>query len=180
MAEHQIGEFVKYRSDLIDDHAKMKVWLWDCGPEKPVAPRRPERPHGKPGDPEYDLAVIELREKLEEYDQALRAYSQAKKDFAEWEKKNGGPIETVFWSVDARDALANDKRAVDEKRQTRPRYCISSRTRGYEKLPNAGLPEGMRPGHGQAENLRRQMEGDAEFANALRRDPVFGEQEMRQ
>jgi hypothetical protein len=68
MAEVITGEFSKYRSNLIDHHQSMMVVLWDTGPEPPRPPQRPDAPRGKAGDPEFDLAVIELHDKLEDYE----------------------------------------------------------------------------------------------------------------
>jgi hypothetical protein len=155
------------------------VWLWDLGPPKPELPKRPEAPSGKENDPKYDLAMIDFREAIVDYEIALKAYRQAKIEYDDFAKRYGGPYEIRFWSADAQDALANDARAVKEKRQSAPRYAVSSRTRGHEKLKNGGLPATMKPGHGHAENLRRMAEGEADLAEAKRRDPVFGEQEMR-
>src|SRR5262249_46602132 len=152
------GEFSKYRSNLIDAHAAMKVWLWDLGPEKPVAPKRPNVPKGKEGDPEYDLAVLEFKEQLEAYEDALKRYRNAKVEFADFQRIMGGPVEVLMWSCDAADALRNDARQIYHEQdnptgtQKRPRWVISARTRGYDKLPNRGLPEGMKPGHGHQAN----------------------------
>lgn len=176
MAEVQTGEFVKYRSNLIDALASMKVWLWDMGPEKPVAPKRPNVPKGKEGDPEYDLAVLEFKEQLELYEDALKRYRNQKVEFAAFNTQMGGPVEVLMWSCDAADALRRDAKAIDEGRQTRPRWCISARTRGYQKLPNGGLPEGVKPGHGHQANIERQIAGDKEFLAALKADPVFGQE----
>lgn len=176
MAEIQTGEFSKYRSNLIDAHAAMKVWLWDMGPEKPVAPKRPAVPKGREGDPEYDLALLEFKEQLEQYEDGLRRYRAAKVEYAEFERNMGGPVEMLMWSTDAGDALRADHRAVEQRRQTKPRWCISARTRGYEKLPNGGLPEGLKPGHGQQANIERQIAGDKEFLAAMKADPVFGQE----
>jgi hypothetical protein len=155
---------------MVADQGDMMVYLWDLGPKEPKAPKRPDVPQGKEGNPEYDLAVIEFKEKLEGYEQALKEFRRAKDDHAAFRKTYGGPYEIRMWSCDAADALARDEH----------RYRISSRTRGYEKLKNRGLPEGLTPGHGHEENLRREQEGDAELLAARRRDPVFGTQEMRQ
>jgi hypothetical protein len=175
MAEVQTGEFSKYRSNLIEMHSDMKVWLWDCGPEKPKPPARPEPPSGKEGDPEFDLAKIEFREKLETYEAGQKAFAKQREEFADWEVRHGGPIELLFWSCDARDCLRNDARAVEEERQTKARWHLSSRTRGYEKLPNKGLPEGMTFGRGHQAQLERQRQGEATFAEARKADPVFGD-----
>lgn len=162
--------FTRITSNNAADNASMKVWLWDLGPSKPEAPKRPKAPVGKEGDPEYDLAMVDFREALGDYETGLKAYKQAKLDYADFEKRFGGPYEILMWSCDASDALDRAPK----------RYHISARTRGHEKAKNGGLPAGVQPGHGHAENLRRMAEGDADLAAAMRRDPVFGEQEMRQ
>jgi hypothetical protein len=147
MAEVITGEYSKYRSTLLDIHQSIMVVLWDCGPERPTPPERPETPRGKAGDPQYDLAVIELKEKIEDYEVALKAFGAALRHHEAWWRRHGGPVEQTFWSCDARDALANDARAVQEGRQTRARWYLSSRTRGYDHLENSAqirlLKEGL-------------------------------------
>jgi hypothetical protein len=170
--------------DLPPNSAELQqVWLWDIGPSKPVTPKRPEIPKGREGDPEYDLAKIEFAEALEDYQAELKAWKKLKADYAEWHKTNGGPVEIVFWSCDAADALARDgaNAPIDVKTgEKQLRYFISARTRGSSHLPNKGLPPGKKPGHGQAELERRMIEGDADLMAARRADPVFGKQETRQ
>jgi hypothetical protein len=175
MAEVVTGEFSRYRSNLIDMHVDLRVYLWDCGPEKPVLPTRPKPPEGVEGDPEYDLAVLEFQEVFETYSAALKTHRQRVAEYADWELRHGGPIEHGFWSCDARDALQNDARAVAEGRQVRPRWHLSSRTRGYEKLPNHGLPAGMIAGRGHDANVERQRQGAELLEQARRADPVFGD-----
>jgi hypothetical protein len=182
-AEIRVNEGVRLTnlaSGWANAAALQTVILWDIGPEKPAYPERPVTPKGKEGDPAFDLAVVEFRDDLEQFQAALKTYRAAKKDFDDWKVRNGGPVEVTFWSCDAHDALGNDARAVAEGRQTRTRYHLSSRTRGYGKLPNHGLPEGMRPGHGQSDLERRMREGDADMAAALKADPVFGTPELKQ
>lgn len=154
---------------MIQDRGTQMVVLWDLGPQKPTAPKRPAAPKGKEGDPEFDLAKIEFQDVLDEYQTALKAFGQAKKDYADWLKRVGGPIELTMWSCDAADSLARDPK----------RYCVSAATRGHEKLPNRGLPEGIKPGQGQIEQQRRIAAGDSDLEQLRRRDPVFGEQELR-
>jgi hypothetical protein len=183
-----------------------QVILWDIGPSKPVAPKRPVMPkvfkEKKEGDPEYDLAKIEMADQLEEYAEALKRWKQEKIDFADWHKRNDGPVEIAFWSCDAADALARDGanapisniKVLDEHGQVvlddqgnekeeevkHLRYFISARTRGYGRLPNRGLPPtAPPPGKGQAELERRAREGDADLVAARAADPVFGQQEIR-
>lgn len=155
--------------ELTKDVDALRVWLWDTGPRRAIAPKRPDVPKGKEGSPEYDLAIIEFKESLEDYEAALKAYSKAKKEYAKWQADMGGAIETQWWYVDAQDALARDPN----------RYYVSARTRGHSHLPNRGLPTGVKEGHGQAEIERRRREGDMDLDEARRRDPVFGEQELR-
>jgi hypothetical protein len=156
-------------------HELQKVILWDVGPEKPRAPARPALPKGKEGDPEFDLAKVEFRDALERYDAELKQHALLKAQYSDWERKCGGPVEVEFWSIDAEHALAHDRTAVQEGRQTRRRWYVSSRTRGKGKLPNRGLPEGMKPGHGQDMLERQLREGDFDLAVARRSDPIFGE-----
>jgi hypothetical protein len=155
--------------ELARDVDALRVWLWDIGPRKAIAPKRPEVPKGTQGDAEYDLKMVEFKEGLEEYEAALKAYSKAKAEFAKWQTDNGGAIETEWWKCDADDALERDPN----------RYYVSSRTRGLSHLPNSGLPAGVKKGHGQAEIERRRRAGDMDVEEARRRDPVFGEQELR-
>jgi hypothetical protein len=134
---------------------------------------------GKEGNPEYELAKVEFAEALEDYQAALKAWKKAKDDHAEWHKRNDGPVEIQMWSCDAHDALMRDQTAVTEGRQAMRRYYVSSRTRGNTNLPNRGLPDGLKPGSGQAELERRMREGDADLLAARAADPVFGQQEIR-
>jgi len=151
------------------------VYLWDCGPEKPVAPKRPDVPKGTDGDPEYEVAKVEFKDLLETYERQIREYARAKVEFEKWQSDYGGPIERRFWSCDAQDAMARDQRAVAESRQKEPRYYISTRTRGYERKHNLGLPKGVKPGHGQAAQEERERQGIADLERAARADPVFGQ-----
>jgi hypothetical protein len=175
MAEVVTGEFSKFRSNLLDAHADMKVWLWDCGPTEPDMPDAPEMPSGKDG-PAMDLARLQYKRKLAAYEQALLKFERDQIEFADWTKRYGGPIEVMQWSCDARDTLQNDARAVKEGRQSAPRWHLSARTRGHEKLKNFGLPPGMKPGHGHQAAIERQIAGEAEFVKAMEADPVFGQE----
>jgi len=171
--EVQISEHTKLSGTLLGFNGPMQVWLWDCGPEQPMLPQKPTPPTGKEGDPQFDLDKIGYRRLLKEYEEELGTYDKQRKEYKDFATRFGGPVEYQFFSVDARDALAADARAVKEGRQTRPRWHISARTRGYEKTPNAGLPVGLKPGHGQQANLERQMASDREFLSALKADPHF-------
>ena len=169
MSEYGItqGLFTKISNPLVGEAHTQMVVLWDKGPGKPVPPKRPEVPKGKEGDPEYDLAMVDFREGMEEYEAALKRYKQQKIEHADFVRNNGGPYEITMWSCDAADALA---RAPE-------RYCISAKTRGYEKLKNRGLPIGMTPGHGQAAQEERERQGNIDLEALRRADPVFGQAE---
>lgn len=172
----QLYPGVKISGDLVAFAAPMQVWLWDCGPTEPDLPEPPEAPTGKEGDPKFDLQKLQFRRKLKHYEDALLAYEKNLADFKDWQTRYGGPIELQFWSCDARDALLNDKAAVDEGRQVAARYHISHRTRGYEKVVNMGLPEGVKPGRSHQENMRREADRAADLHQAMMADPVFGQE----
>lgn len=143
------------------DQQTMKVRLWDLGPRESEIPARPELPKGKEGSPEYDLAMIDFRGELANYETALKAYGQAKKDFAAWQATYGGPYEVEMYSVDAREALELDKE----------RYLVSD-----DRLGNHGLPKGRKPGEWHFKEKQRQEELRRLSAQARSRDPVFGSQ----
>lgn len=174
MGDYQLSDAVKLSGDaqflaMANARQISKVVLWDLGPKKPEMPERPAAPDGKPGDAKYDLAMVEFKETLEDYERALKAFRQAKLDFEDFARRYGGPFEIEMWSCDASDSLQRDPK----------RYCISSKTRGHERRKNRGLPIGVSPGHGQAEQERRANEGDSDLMAAMRADPVFGNQEAR-
>lgn len=159
-------EFTKVTNNLEGDLDLTWVYLWDKGPKKPSPPQRPDLPKGKIGDPEFDLAMIEFKEFLEDYERALKAYSKAKDDYAKWHKDNGGPFEIKMYSVNATEALQRDP----------DRYCVSAKTRGHGSRTNQGLPDGMKPGRAHFENLARIAAGESDMEQARRSDPVFGDE----
>lgn len=170
--------FTKITSTNEQDLRSMMVVLWDTGPKRPDTPEKPVAPkkaadhkgEWKEGDPDYDLAMIEFKETLSDYEAARAQYKRELKDHADWQRRYGGPYELSMYSCDGHDALARDP----------ARYCISSRTRGRGDLKNFGLPAGVKPGPAQDENMRRIAAGEEDLRVALRRDPVFGDQEVRQ
>lgn len=173
----QLYDGVTIAGDWANARALQEVVWWDIGPERPIAPKKPALPKvGKSGDPEYDLAKVEFDIELENYKETLLAYERAKKAFALWKS---GPVEFTQDSSIAHDTEMNDARAVAEGRQTKRRFYMSASTRGYGNLPNHGLPEGMKPGQGQAEIERRKAEQVADMVAAGQADPVFGKQELR-
>lgn len=151
------------------DQSVMHVWLWDLGPAKPVAPVRPKAPTEKEGTPAYDLAMVDFREAIADYEAALKIHKLARDAYLDFERRFGGPHEIMQFSCDAQDTLVRDPK----------RYCVSSRTRGSSSLKNRGLPIGVKPGPGQAEQERREREGESELAAIRRADPVFGTHEAR-
>jgi hypothetical protein len=169
MAKVQTGEYSSYSNNLIDELGKSKVFLWDCGPEEPAPPDEPDPP--PLNDP---LALLRHKRAVKHYEAELAIYDRNEAEFQHWHKNVRGPVEIVMWSCDARDALEHDARALADKRQTKLRYYISSRTRGYEKTRNFGLPNGISPGAGHQDNLDRQLAGEKEFVEVLKKDPQFG------
>lgn len=144
----------------VGDFPSALVRLWDVGPLEPVAPKRPDLPKGKEGDPDYDLALIDFRGALATYETDLKAYGAAKKAFADWNKTYGGPYEIVnYHSADAYDALTNDPE----------RYFVSR-----SDFPNHGLPKGRKPGP-YHEAQKKQWAEDARQTRRLAdQDPIFG------
>jgi hypothetical protein len=161
--------FTKFSGDLVTNTPTLRVWLWDTGPIPPIAPARPKPPKGQEGDPEYDLAMIDFREQMHDYEKALLNYRRAKEDHADWFEKYKGPFEFRQWSCDARVSLERDPK----------RYFVSSRNPGWEKTKNLGLPKGMEPGEWHYKNQERIAAGEADEAEERRQDPVFGSLEAR-
>jgi len=184
MAEYKVSDHTKLTGGGVDFQAMIpqnsKVWLWDCGPPKPEMPKRPVPPKGEEGQPDHDLAMIEFREQIIDYEGALKDYRARKIEYDKFQADYGGPYERECWSADATDALTRDENAVKAGRQAALRWFISSRNHGWGHLKNSGLPNGMKPGHGQAELKRREAEGEADLAALRRRDPVFGATENAQ
>jgi len=69
------GEFTKITNSLAPELAKTFVVLWDIGSLKPAPPAKPALPKGKEGDAEYDVAMVEFREALDEYQIAYKAFT---------------------------------------------------------------------------------------------------------
>jgi hypothetical protein len=172
----QTGEFSSYSNNLIDELNKSKVFVWDCGPEEPILPDEPEPPALPFGDARYQLEALRHKRAVRHYEDELLRFEAREKEFQHWQTNVRGPVELMMWSTDARDALEHDARAVEQGRQKKRRYYISSRTRGYEKTRNLGLPNNIEPGPGHQENLERQLAGEKEFVEVLKRDPQFGQE----
>src|SRR5271157_1296862 len=163
MADYEVSAHTKLTGGGVDFQAmiaRSKVWLWDCGPPKPTMPVRPPAPKGNDGEPAYDLAMIEFRDAIVDYETALKTYRTLKTEHDKFKADYGGPYEREFHSDDATDALTNDAAAVKAGLQAALRWFISSRNHGWGHLKNNGLPHGMKPGHGQAELKRREAEGE--------------------
>ena len=151
------------------------VWLWDCGPEEPVPPDEPIPPALPITDPKYQLEQLRHKRAVKRFEDALLIYERNEAEFQHWHRNIRGPVEIRMWSTDARDALTHDAEAVKDGRQTKLRYYVSSRTRGWEKAKNFGLPKDVAPGEGHRENLERQIAGEKEFIEVLKKDPQFGD-----
>jgi|SRR5215472_5214246 len=175
MATVQTGEYSKYSNNLIDELGKSKVYLWDIGPEEPEPPAEPVPPALLPTDPKYHLEQLRHRRAVKRFEDELLIYERNEAEYQHWHRNIKGPVELIMWSCDARDALVNDAAAVQDQRQKKLRYYVSSRTRGFEKAKNLGLPAGVVPGPGHQENLLRQFAGEKEFIEALKKDPQFGD-----
>jgi len=171
----QTGEFSSYSSNLLDELGKSKIYVWDCGPEEPMPPEEPIPPALPITDPKYHLENLRHKRAVKRFEDELVTYDRNEREFQHWQRNVRGPVELMMWSCDARDALEHDARAVTENRQKKLRYYISSRTRGYEKARNFGLPDGVEPGAGHQDNLLRQIAGEKEFIEVLKKDPQFGD-----
>src|SRR5258708_26136435 len=90
---------------MVIDQKNLQVKLWDLGPREPPLPVKPTVPTSKEGTMQHDLDVIEFRGALATYENELKAYGQAKRDFANWHQTYGGPSEITRYSVYALDAL---------------------------------------------------------------------------
>jgi hypothetical protein len=169
MADLQLSEHTRLSGGrdfaALTDQASMYVWLWDLGPLKPVVPVKPKAPLTKDGTPDHDLAMIDFRQAIADYEADLVVYKKANEEYIRFQRVNGGPIELMRYSVDADDILMRDPK----------RYCISSRTRGHSALKNRGLPPGVRSGHGQAAQELRERQGEADLQVLRRSDPIFGQ-----
>jgi hypothetical protein len=168
MAEVIVSEHVRYRSTLNDAMPSLKTRVWDTGPQRPVPPARPVPPKGLHGI-EADIAAIELKEAVANFDVQLTRHVALLKEHDIWHARHSGPVVLEMWVVDARDAIRHDTRAVGEGRQSKRRYFIYD-----QKKPRQGLPVGVEPGASHAEQIERQADDAAALAEAKRADPVFG------
>jgi hypothetical protein len=177
---YKVGPGVRISGDdaILDARNIQSVWLWDIGPEQPTPPEQPRPPARKDTaeDVNYKLAA-------EAYETARRQYDVDLTSFHQWNRHYGGPYMERMWSHNADTALKADLAHVEGKwpngelceiTQTRRRWYIASRTRGYRNLPNQGLPEGFSPGRWHQQMLVREAAGEADYAAARRADPVFG------
>lgn len=179
MAEQQLFEGIKFSGDWADAKEISTVVLWDIGPEQPIEPKKPLAPKPRDGDPQYEADKVQFGRELKKYKKAMDDFEKAEVEYEDWAVRFGGAIEWIGDSITAKENMERDLRAVRERRQTRPRWYVSSRTRGHSHLKNRGLPEGVKPGHGQAEQERRAAEGESDLIAARKSDPVFGQQELR-
>ena len=134
------------------------VSLWDVGPVRPEAPKAPVEPVEAKDLKGADLALakIHYEDALEVYKAELRVYGEAKKEYSDWHRDNGGPLKKSLWSTDAVHALGTDPE----------RYFLE-------------LPKGMKPGKAQIEADRRAEMSEAELNEAREKDPQFGKGSQR-
>jgi len=129
-----------------EDTESLRRKVWDLGPDKPVAPVKPDQP--KTDDA---IAKMEYEEAAELYVAAIKAFRAQKAAYDRWREINDGPVQIEMWTVDLRDAIA----------RAPGRY-----------VPQ--LPKGVKPGKGHFANLARQEAEDAEFRRVAATDPIFG------
>lgn len=139
--------------DTRSDLNSMIVKIWDLGPKAPTIPVKPDLPTAKEGTPQYDLAMIDFRGELSQYETGLKAYAQEKKDFDEWHRVYAGPYQIEMYSVNAREAI-----------QIEPGRYV------------AELPKGRKPGKWHADQQQARVEAKRTFAQTIARDPIFGNQ----
>jgi secreted Zn-dependent insulinase-like peptidase len=153
VTQHKVSAEGIVEQDTSAEINKLLVKIWDLGPRAPETPVKPELPQGKEGSAQHDLAMIDFRAGLSQYETALKAYAQEKKDFDEWHRVYAGPYQIEMYSANAREALQNDPE----------RYAVE-------------LPKGRKPGKWHADEQQRQAEHRRTFAQMVARDPVFGSQ----
>ena len=139
------------------ENNNLKQKVWDLGPVRPEAPKPPVAPEeasfkGASKVADYEVAKIQFDDALIDYKSALRIYADRMAEYSKWRRDNGGPVEIEMWSVNAREALANDPE----------RY-------------RRALPKGEKPGKTDHENKRKAELRLIEDAAAAKRDPHFGE-----
>jgi|SRR5882757_5503026 len=153
MSTYKVSAEGIVNSDTHADTNRLLVKIWDLGPDAPEPPAKPELPKGKEGSPEHDLALIDFKADLAKYEDGLKAFGQAKKDFTAWHTTYEGPYQIEMYSVDAREAI-----------QIAPdRYVIE-------------LPKGRKAGKWHIEEQQRQKAAQRSFARTVASDPIFGSQ----
>lgn len=153
MSTYKVSAEGAVDNDTQADTNRLLVKIWDLGPHSPEPPAKPELPNGKEGSPEHDLALIEFKADLVKYEEGLKAFGQAKKDFTAWHTTYGGPYQIEMYSVNAREAI-----------QIAPERYVTD------------LPKGRKPGKWHVEELHRQKDAQRSFARTVASDPVFGSQ----
>lgn len=129
-----------------------KVDIWDLGPQTaPVPPAAPVEPDPKLKGHELAAAQVEYEDSMAGYKDRLRAYTAARKAFADWKVVNGGPIKVEFWGIDAMHAMETDPE----------RYKLD-------------LPNGMKPGRAQYEAEERAKAEREELERLAAIDPQYG------
>src|ERR1700675_1666530 len=82
-----------------------KVDLWDCGPQRPLAPEAPVEPDAKLKGADLAAAQVEHEDACERYKQQLRDFAAAKRAYLEWHDAMGGTIKVELRGIDARHAM---------------------------------------------------------------------------
>lgn len=131
-----------------------KVDIWDLGPQLapkgPDAPIEPKESKDLKGA-DFAAATVAYDDDCENYKDALRAYTAAKKAHRDWMNDIGGPVKVELWGVDARHALDSEP----------SRFKLD-------------LPRGMKAGRAQIENEERAVIEADELRRARSLDPQFG------
>jgi hypothetical protein len=104
------------------------AWIRDIGPPKPTPPASPSLPQGAHGSPEFILAMVEFWPTMEAHAKAVDAYTQAKYAYDDWHSRFGDALDIPMDPLTAKEAMANDARAVKEGRQASLRYYPSPRS----------------------------------------------------
>ena len=88
----QTGEYSSYSNNLIDEHGKSKVWLWDLGPEEPMPPQEPIPPAIPATDPKFHLENLRHSRAVKRFEAELLIYERNETEFQQWHRNVRGPV----------------------------------------------------------------------------------------